>query len=52
MLVVVLLGMVGAHAGITGLLPVSRAITSATASLFVLSVLSFSYLNSRELVTN
>jgi hypothetical protein len=50
MLVVALLGMVGVHAGITGLLPVSRAITSATASIIVLSVLIYSYLNSRELV--
>ena len=50
MLVVALLGMVGVHAGITGLLPVSRAITSATASFIVLSVLIYSYLTSRELV--
>ncbi|NNF46241.1 MAG: hypothetical protein HKN69_05680, partial [Desulfofustis sp.] len=45
MLVVALLGMVGAHAGITGALPVSRAITSATASLIVLSLLIYSYWN-------
>ncbi|MBT8328917.1 MAG: hypothetical protein HKP52_04735 [Desulfofustis sp.] len=49
MLVVALLGMVGAHAGITGVLPVSRAITSATASLIVLSVLIYSYWNTRAL---
>ena len=48
MLVVALLGMVGAHAGISGLLPVSRAVTSATASLLVLSVLIYGYWNSRE----
>ncbi|MBT8355511.1 MAG: hypothetical protein KJO60_13365 [Desulfofustis sp.] len=49
MLVVALLGMVGAHAGITGVLPVSRAITSATASLIVLSLLIYSYWNTRAL---
>ncbi|MBT8344822.1 MAG: hypothetical protein KJO28_00860 [Desulfofustis sp.] len=49
MLVVALLGMVGAHAGITGVLPVSRAITSATASIIVLSVLIYSYWNTRAL---
>ena len=52
MLVVGLLGTVGVHGGITGLLPVSRAITSATASLIVLSVLAYSYLTSREVVTD
>ena len=52
MLVVALLGMVGVHGGITGLLPVSRAVTSATASLIVISVLVYGYSNSRELVTD
>jgi hypothetical protein len=51
MLVVALLGMVGAHAGISGLLPTSRAITSATASLIVLSVLIYGYWNSREVAS-
>ena len=51
MLVVALLGMVGVHGGITGLLPVSRAVTSATASLIVLSVLIYSYSTSREVFT-
>ena len=52
MLVVALLGMVGVHSGITGLLPVSRAVTSATASLIVISVMAYGYSNSRELVTD
>jgi hypothetical protein len=51
MLVVALIGMVGAHAGISGLLPTSRAITSATASLIVLSVLIYGYWNSREVAS-
>ena len=51
MLVVALLGMVGGHAGITGLLPVTRAFTSAIASLIVLSVLIYSYAITREVVT-
>lgn len=50
-LVVALIGMVGAHAGISGLLPTSRAITSATASLLVLSVLIYGYWNSREVAS-
>ncbi len=48
-LVVALLGIVGGHAGITGLLPLSRAVTSVTASVIVLSILTYSYLNARKL---
>lgn len=48
-LVVALLGIVGLHAGITGLLPVSRTVASSTASIFVLSILIYSYLNGRGL---
>lgn len=44
-LVVALLGMVGVHAGITGLLPLSRVIPSACISVIVLSILTYSYLS-------
>ena len=47
-LVVALLGIVGGHAGLTGLLPLSRAFASATASVIVLSILIYSYMNARE----
>lgn len=48
-LVVALLGTVGVHAGITGLLPLSRAILSASVSIIVFSILIYSYMSTRDL---
>ena len=50
MLVVALLGMVGLHAGFTGLLPWIRVAPSAGASLVVLSLLAFSFFNASDVV--
>ena len=48
-LVVALLGFVGVHAGITAILPPSRTVASATATVIVLSILIYSYRNARTL---
>lgn len=48
-LVVALLGIVGVHAGITGVLPLSRAVGSSSATMIVLSILIYSYVNARNL---
>jgi len=48
-LVVTLLGIVGVHAGITGVLPLSRAVGSSSATMIVLSILIYSYVNARNL---
>ena len=48
-LVVTLLGIVGVHAGVTAVLPLSRAVTSACAAMIVVSILLYSYLNARSL---
>lgn len=48
-LVVALLGTVGMHAGITGVLPLSRGILSSFATIIVLSILIYSYINARDL---
>ena len=49
MLVVALLGTVGVHAGLTGILPLSRAITSFVATIVVFSILFYSYIHARNL---
>ncbi len=48
-LVVALLGLVGVHAGITAVLPLSRTVASSSATVLVLCVLIFSYNNARNL---
>ncbi len=48
-LVVALLGIVGVHAGITAILPLSRTVASSTATVIVLSILIYSYRNARTL---
>lgn len=48
-LVVALLGIVGIHAGFTALLPLSRTVVSSSATVIVLSILIYSYLNTRNL---
>ena len=48
-LVVALLGIVGIHAGFTALLPLSRTVVSSSAAVIVLSILIYSYLNTRNL---
>ena len=47
-LVVALLGIVGLHAGITALLPLSRTVASSSATVIVLSVLIYAYVNARN----
>ena len=47
-LVVALLGIAGLHAGITGLLPMSRIIPTFIVTLIVLSILIYSYLINRD----
>ncbi len=48
-LVVALLGIVGVHAGITAILPLSRTVAASTATVIVLSILIYSYRNARTL---
>lgn len=48
MFVVTLLGTVGVHAGRTGILTLSRVITSSTATIVVLSILVYSYMHARK----
>ena len=48
-LVVALLGIVGVHAGITAILPLSRTVASSSATVIVLSILIYSYRNARTL---
>jgi len=48
-IVVSLLGIVGLHAGISGILPFVRVIPVISASVIVLFILIFSYVNSRNL---
>jgi len=48
-LVVGLLGIVSIHAGLTALLPLSRTVVSSSATVIVLSILIYSYLNARNL---
>jgi hypothetical protein len=48
-LVVALLGIVGIHAGFSGIIAVSRIIPTSIISVLVLILLSFSYYNSRDL---
>ncbi len=48
-LVVALLGMVGVHAGITAILPLSRTVASSSATVIVLIILIYSYINARNL---
>ena len=49
MLVVTLLGIVGVHGGMTGILPLSRVITSSAATIVVLTILIYSYTSARNL---
>ena len=49
MLVVALLGIVGLHAGVTGLIPWIRIIASSIVTLLVLSILIYGYMHSRDL---
>jgi hypothetical protein len=48
-IVVALLGGVGLHAGLTGVLPLLRVIPAVSASVVVLVILIYSYVNSRDL---
>ncbi len=48
-IVVALLGGVGLHAGITEILPFVRVIPVASASVVVMFILIYSYVNSRDL---
>lgn len=48
-IVVGLLGVVGLHAGITEILPLARVIPVITASVLIMSILVYSYVNSRHL---
>ena len=48
-LVVVLLGIVGLHAGITELIPWIRIIPTSIVTIIVLSILIYSYANARDL---
>lgn len=48
-LVVALLDIVGVHAGVTAVLPLSRTVASSSATVIVLSVLIYSYVNARSL---
>ena len=48
-LVVALLGIVGVHAGITAVLPLSRTVASSSATVIVLSILVYSCVNSCNL---
>ena len=48
-IVVALLGIVGLHAGITEILPYVRVIPVVSASVLVLFLLVYSYVNSRDL---
>ena len=47
-LVVALLGIVGLHAGVTGVLPWIRIIPVSIVTIIVLSILIYSYRNARE----
>jgi len=49
MVVVALLGIVGLHAGLTEVIPLLRIIPASSASIIVLSILIYSYMNSRDL---
>jgi hypothetical protein len=49
MLVVALLGGVGLHAGITKILSFDRVFTAVGASVVVLFILIYSYINSQDL---
>ena len=49
MLVVALLGIVGLHAGLTGLLPLIQIIPSTCASVMIFLLLIYSYLKCRDL---
>lgn len=48
-LVVASLGIVGVHAGMTGTLPLPRIIPSSCATIIVLAILIYSYINARDL---
>jgi len=48
-LVVVLLGVVGLHAGLTELMPWVRIIPSSGAIIIVLAILVYSYMNARDI---
>ena len=48
-IVVGLLGAVGLHAGISGILPFIRVIPIVSASVIVLFILIYSFVNSRDL---
>jgi len=48
-LVVVLLGVVGLHAGLTELIPWVRIIPSSGAIIIVLAILVYSYMNARDI---
>ena len=48
-LVVALIGIVGLHAGITGLIPIIRIIPSLIVTIIVLSILIYSYMITRDL---
>ena len=48
-IVVGLLGVVGLHAGISGVLPFIRVIPVVSASVIVMFILIYSYVNSRDL---
>lgn len=47
-IVVALLGVVGLHAGISGILPLIRVLPVVIASVLLLFILLYSYLNSRD----
>ncbi len=48
-LVVALLGIVGVHAGITEVLPLIRTIPMVGASIIMLAILIYGYMNARDL---
>lgn len=48
MLVVALLGFVGLHAGLAGLIPVIKIVPSVAASVIIFAILAYSYFNSRD----
>jgi hypothetical protein len=52
LLVVVLLGMVGLHAGITAVMPWTRIIPSSVVILIIISMLTYALIQSKDLKEN
>lgn len=49
LLVITLLGVVAVHAGLTGLIPITRVIPTALVTIIVLAILAYSLMQSRDL---